>query len=157
MKLFATLLAAIVALTGLLIWQLNERAGVYFDNRCFANANYDDSSDNSLLFKGNVMFEFNENKTGMFNLSGNIYYQGDHFRLSRYVTFTYDNVSGNQYRMITATKYIMAHDNIPADIEPLASKVLGMNGEYTVYLYKKDNNFITFANALLPLMNCVIQ
>ncbi|MDX6041327.1 hypothetical protein [Scandinavium lactucae] len=157
MKLLATLLVAIVALTGLLIWQVKERAGVYFDNRCFANVNYGDSSDNDLLFKGNVTFEFNENKTGMFNISGNIEYQGNYYRLSRYVTFTYDNVSGNQYRMISATKDIMAHDNVPADIEPLASKVFGLNGEYTVYLYKKDNNFITFANALLPLMNCVIQ
>ncbi|MEG7584048.1 hypothetical protein HPO93_13945, partial [Citrobacter braakii] len=60
MKLMTTLVLAAVALICLLTWQLNLRSGVYFDERCFANATYVDASDNALLFKGNITFEFNK-------------------------------------------------------------------------------------------------
>lgn len=157
MKLIATLLVAIIALTCLLIWQLNERAGVYFDDRCFGNVTYVDASDNALRFEGNVTFDFKKTNTGMFNLTGNIDYHENNYRLSRYISFTYDNVSGNQYRINTTTKDIMAHDNVPAELLPLVTRIFGMEGEYTIYLHKDDNNFITIANALSPLINCVIQ
>lgn len=157
MKLMTTLVLAVVALICLLTWQLSLRSGVYFDKRCFVNITYVDASDHALLFKGNITFEFNKNETGVFNLSGNIDYQGRQYRLSRYITFTYHNVSGNQYRMNTTTKDIMAHDNVPEDITLLTTKIFGMEGEYVISLDKKDNNYITIANTLSPLMNCVIQ
>jgi hypothetical protein len=157
MKLMTTLAMAAVALICVLVWQLNQRAGTYFDERCFANITYVDASDNDFLFKGNVTFDFNKNKTGIFNLSGNIDYQGHLYRLSRYITFTYHNVGGNQYRMKTTTKDIMAHDNVPKEIATLTTKIFGMEGEYAISLNKKDNNYITIANTLSPLMNCVIQ
>ena len=147
MKLMTTLVLAVVALICLLTWQLSLRSGVYFDKRCFANITYVDASDHALLFKGNITFEFNKNETGVFNLSGNIDYQGRQYRLSRYITFTYHNVSGNQYRM----------NNVPEDITLLTTKIFGMEGEYVISLDKKDNNYITIANTLSPLMNCVIQ
>ena len=152
-----TLVLAIAALTSLFIWQVSERSGVYFDDRCFANITYVDASDKAFLFRGNVTFEFDNNKTGVFNLSGNIDYQGKAYRLSRYITFTYNNINGNKYRMKTTTRDIMAHDNVPADLTPLATKIFGMEGEYMLYLHKKDDNYITIANTLSPLMNCVIQ
>lgn len=157
MKLMTTLTLVVIALTGMLVWQLTQRAGTYFGERCFANITYIDTSDNDFMFKGNVTFDFDKNKTGGFNLSGNINYQGKLYRLSRYITFTYHNVSGNQYRMKTTTKDIMAHDNLPKEIAPLASKIFGMEGEYAIFLNKKDDNYITIANTVSPLMNCVIQ
>jgi hypothetical protein len=59
--------------------------------------------------------------------------------------------------MNTTTKDIMAHDNVPEDITLLTTKIFGMEGEYVISLDKKDNNYITIANTLSPLMNCVIQ
>lgn len=157
MKLVNTFVLTTVVLICLLIWQLSQRTGVYFDERCFANATYVDASDDALLFKGNITFEFNKDRTGAFNISGNIGYQGHQYRLSRYVTFTYHNVRGNQYRMNTTTKYIMAHDNVPKDLTQLTTKIFGMQGEYIISLEKRNNNYITIANTLSPLMNCVIQ
>lgn len=157
MKLMVTLLVAIASLTSLLIWQISKSSAVYYNDRCFANVTYVDASDNSFLFNGNVTFEFSKNKNGIFNISGNIDYKGSRYHLSRYVAFTYNNINGNQYRMITSTKDVLAHDSLPENILPLATKIFGLNGEYTIYLNKKDNNFITIANTLAPLMNCVIQ
>ena len=51
----------------------------------------------------------------------------------------------------------MAHDNVPADLSPLAIKIFFLSGEYSMHMTKNDNNFITIGNALSPLMNCVIQ
>lgn len=157
MKLMTTLVLTIITLIFLLAWQLSLRSGVYFEKRCFANITYVDDSDNALLFKGNITVDFNKNETGVFNLSGNIDYQERQYRLSRYITFTYHNVSGNQYRINTTTKDIMAHDNVPEDLARLTTKLFGMEGEYVIALEKKDDNYITISNALSPLMNCVIQ
>ncbi|HAT2830539.1 TPA: hypothetical protein I8370_003601 [Klebsiella oxytoca] len=157
MKLISTLLVLIIVLTGLFIWQIRERAGIYFYERCFANVTYVDASNKDFLFKGNVTFEFNENRSGEFNLTGDLEYQGEHYHLSRYVTFNYDNVDGNHYNMITSTKDIMAHDNIPDKLLPLISKILGLSGKYTLYINKNNGNYFTIANSLSPLMNCVIQ
>lgn len=157
MKLMTTLVLTMVTLIFLLTWQLSLRTDDYFNNRCFANITYIDASDSAFLFKGNIMVEFNKNKTGSFNLSGDIDYQGRQYQLSRFITFTYHNVSGNQYRMNTTTKDIMAHDNVPKDITQLTTKIFGMEGEYAIFLEKRGNNYITIANTLSPLMNCVIQ
>ncbi|AVH17525.1 hypothetical protein CWR52_10060 [Enterobacter sp. SGAir0187] len=157
MKLMTTLTLAMVMLIFLLTWQLSLRSDVYFDKRCFANITYVGDSDSSFLFKGNVTVEFNKDKTGAFNISGNVDYQGRQYQLSRFITFSYHNVSGNQYRMNTTTKDIMAHDNIPKNITPLTIKIFGMEGEYATFLEKRENNYITIANTLSPLMNCVIQ
>lgn len=152
-----TLLLAALALTCLFIWQITERTNVYYADRCFADVTYADAVNQDLLFKGNITFEFNKKQTGVFNLSGNIDYQGYRYRLSRYVSFTYHNVHGNQYRMKNTTQEIMAHDNVPEETSKLVSKIFGLEGDYIVYLQKNNDNYITIANTLSPMLNCVIQ
>lgn len=158
MKFALTLSAVIATLTATFFWGLMGHSSSYLDDRCFANFTYTDSTDsNAFSFKGNIVFEMSKNKTGQFNLSGDMGYQGKNYTLSRYVKFTYTNIKDNSYRVKVLSQETMAHDNVPADLSPLAIKIFFLSGEYSMHMTKNDNNFITIGNALSPLMNCVIQ
>ncbi|EMW0510102.1 hypothetical protein ACVD54_002149 [Enterobacter mori] len=158
MKIALTLSATVLILTGALIWGMVNRTSAYIDDRCFANFTYtDNTNEKAFNFKGNIFFEFSKNKTGQFNLSGDVSYQGQNYTFSRYVRFNYVNIKNNAYRIKIISHEPMAHDNVPAAISPLAIKILFLTGEYSMYLHKHDNNFITIGNSLSPLMNCVIQ
>ncbi len=158
MKIALTLCAAVLILTGTLIGGINHRTSTYLEDRCFANFTYTDNTDvNAFNFKGNIFLEFSKNKTGQFNLSGNVSYQGKDYTFSRYVRFAYSHLKNNAYKIKILSHETMAHDNVPAAISPFAIKILFLTGEYSMYLHKHDDSFITIGNSLSPLMNCVIQ
>ncbi len=158
MKIVLVLAAIVLILAGMLVWGINDRTSGYLDDRCFANFTYTDStSENAFNFEGNIFFEFSHNKTGQFNLSGDMSYQGKNYTFSRYVKFNYVNLRNNAYKIKILSQETMAHDNVPAELSPLAVKIFFLTGEYSMYLHKHNNSFITIGNALSPLMNCVIQ
>lgn len=158
MKILLALSAVILILTATLIYGMYHRSSNYFDDRCYANFTYTGSkNDNAFNFHGNVFLELSNNKTGQFNLSGDVSYSGENYTLSRHVKFNYINIKNDAYRVHILSNEPMAHDNVPEEIAPLATKILLLSGEHSMYIHKYDNNLITIGNALSPLMNCVIQ
>jgi hypothetical protein len=145
-------------LTGALLWGIIVRPSAYIDDRCFARFTYEDGSeDQSFSFTGNVAFEFSKNKTGQFNLSGDMYSQGKKYIFSRYVKFNYTNTASNAYNVKILSHESLAHDNVPESLSSFAVKIFFLSGEHTMYMKKQGDSYITIGNTLSPVMNCVIQ
>ncbi|NDJ56485.1 hypothetical protein GWD52_05630 [Enterobacteriaceae bacterium 4M9] len=158
MKIVAILATTIIVLLATLIWQITDHRQIYFNERCFANIEYlDASSDNSLPFHGNIVFEFLTDQTGQFNLSGTISHNEKEYTFSRYVKFSYKNIVDNNYRLKIHAIEALSHDNVPEEISEFVIKRLTLSGERTIYLQKNDASVITIGNPLTPMFNCVIQ
>lgn len=157
MKIPVFLTVAIVALSGLLLFNLLNKAGHYPDRRCFANTNYMDATDDTALrFTGNVNYEFTAQSTGVFDLTGILTWQGNRYIFSRHVTFRYQNIAKNRYRITVLEKDSLAHDNTPEDIAARAIKIIGLSSDDDIFLHEHDNNTITLGTPLFPSLNCVI-
>lgn len=158
MKLTGLFVTLIVLLAGLFAWGANSHPKEYFSDRCFANLTYDSSTkEEDFTFNGNIAFEFRTDKTGQFNLSGFMKSDGKTWTFSRYITFNYRNISANKYHITITGQAPMVHDNAPDNVSALAVKMLGLGGQYAVYLQRTDDNYFTIGIPLSPVINCVIQ
>lgn len=158
MKIFSLLLILLIGFLGAHLWYLSERDQPYFDNRCFANINYIDETENAQFrFNGNISIDFSRNKSGLYNLSGMLEKDGKKYTLSRNVKFRYTNISGDSYHITITSHEIMQHDTAPENISTFAVKMFALSGEYSMNLARHNDNYITIGNTVSPVMNCVIH
>lgn len=154
----AALLIVILILSAVLIFNstfVPERK--YFDKNCFASIEYIDMTESgSVSFQGNVLFDFDDDKTAELNISGGVAVGGKKYVLSRAVHLNYKYIIDNKYTYNVKNNEKMVHDNIPDDMSDIVLRVLGVTNRNSVYM-RDNGSYITMGTHLSPVANCVIQ
>ncbi|QCT19102.1 hypothetical protein FEM41_05250 [Jejubacter calystegiae] len=157
MKRTIALLLILMALAASFAWlSLNHGRG-YYQSSCEVNLNYSDSTEGDPYhFYGNLVFDFETNRTGQLYLSGSARSADQDYIFSRYVNFSYLNENNNRYRMAINKVNKIGHDSAPDEVAQKIYRVIGLVGGVYVYMERHRDGYILLGNMVSPVMTCVI-